>query len=154
MKIIDKATWKRKEHFDFFSSFDEPFFGLVTEIDCSIAYKKCKNENISFFAYYLHKALLAINQVEEFSYRMVGDDIVVYDEIHASATLGRIDETFAFSFIEFEEDFKGSIEVGKAADFTIFSKDIMTVDEMEILNAEVMMTVINGKVVYKNEANN
>ena len=34
---------------------------------------------------------------------------------------------------QFEEDFKGSIEVGKAADFTVFSTDIMTVDEMEIL---------------------
>jgi predicted amidohydrolase YtcJ len=62
--------------------------------------------------------------------------------------------TLDAAFGEFEEDFKGSIEVGKAADFTVFSKDIMTVDELEILNAVVMMTVVNGEIVYKNESSN
>ncbi len=53
------------------------------------------------------------------------------------------------AYAEFEEDFKGSIEIGKAADFTVFDKDIMTVPEDEILDAEVKMTVVAGKVVYK-----
>jgi predicted amidohydrolase YtcJ len=57
--------------------------------------------------------------------------------------------TLDAAFGEFEEDFKGSIEVGKAADFTIFSQDIMTVEEMKILDTEVMMTVVNGNIVYK-----
>jgi hypothetical protein len=52
------------------------------------------------------------------------------------------------AFAEFEEDFKGSIEVGKAADFTIFDKDIMEVAEEEILKSKVMMTVMGGKVVF------
>ncbi|MFT4860786.1 MAG: putative amidohydrolase YtcJ, partial [Algoriphagus sp.] len=42
----------------------------------------------------------------------------------------------------------GSIEVGKAADFTIYDKDIMQVAEEEILTTKVMMTVVAGKVVY------
>jgi hypothetical protein len=62
--------------------------------------------------------------------------------------------TLDAAFGEFEEGFKGSIEVGKAADFTIFSKDILTVDEDEILEAEVMMTVVDGKVVYKFDSSN
>ena len=49
----------------------------------------------------------------------------------------------------FEEDIKGSIEPGKLADFTVFSKDIMTVPEDEILNAEVSMVIVGGKVAYK-----
>jgi predicted amidohydrolase YtcJ len=49
----------------------------------------------------------------------------------------------------FEEEVKGSIETGKLADFTIFSKDIMTAPEDEILSTQVMMTIIDGKVVYK-----
>lgn len=55
------------------------------------------------------------------------------------------------AFAEFEEDFKGSIEVGKAADFTIFDKDIMEVPEDEILTTQVMMTVVGGKVVFSKE---
>jgi predicted amidohydrolase YtcJ len=48
----------------------------------------------------------------------------------------------------FEEDVKGSITNGKLADFTVFTHDIMQVDEMEILNSEVSMTIVGGKVVY------
>jgi predicted amidohydrolase YtcJ len=49
----------------------------------------------------------------------------------------------------FEENIKGSIEVGKLADFTVFSKDLMTIAEDEILSTEVSMTVVGGKVMFK-----
>ena len=49
----------------------------------------------------------------------------------------------------FEEKIKGSIEVGKLADFTIFSQDIMKVNESELLKTEVMMTIVGGKVLFK-----
>ncbi|MBX2843171.1 MAG: amidohydrolase [Flammeovirgaceae bacterium] len=49
----------------------------------------------------------------------------------------------------FEEDIKGSIEVGKLADFTVFSKDIMTVPEGEILDTEILYTILDGKIAYK-----
>ena len=57
--------------------------------------------------------------------------------------------TLDAAFGEFEEDFKGSIEVGKAADFTVFNKNIMTIPEMEILDTKVAMTIINGEVLYE-----
>ena len=52
------------------------------------------------------------------------------------------------SYTVFEEDIKGTIEVGKLADFTIFSKDIMVIPEEEIMTAEVVKTIVGGKVVY------
>jgi predicted amidohydrolase YtcJ len=52
------------------------------------------------------------------------------------------------SYSVFEEDIKGTIEVGKLADFTILSKDIMTIDEEEIMSSEVVMTIVGGKIVY------
>ncbi|HEY9489332.1 MAG TPA: amidohydrolase family protein, partial [Chryseosolibacter sp.] len=57
--------------------------------------------------------------------------------------------TLDAAFGAFQEEVLGSIEKGKYADFTVFSKDIMTVDEAEILQAEVMMTIVNGQVVYE-----
>ena len=53
----------------------------------------------------------------------------------------------------FEEEIKGSIEVGKYADFTVFDKDIMEIPEEEILDTKVMMTVVNGEIVYKTNNN-
>ncbi|TDY61013.1 amidohydrolase [Algibacter lectus] len=49
----------------------------------------------------------------------------------------------------FEENIKGSISSGKLADFTIFNQDLMTVEENQILDTEIVMTIFNGKVVYK-----
>lgn len=49
----------------------------------------------------------------------------------------------------FEEDIKGSIEIGKLADFTIFDKDIMTIPENEILDTKIAMTIFDGRVVYE-----
>lgn len=57
--------------------------------------------------------------------------------------------TLDAAFGEFEENSKGSIEPGKLADFTIFSKDIMTVPDNELLSTEVAMTIVGGKVVFK-----
>jgi predicted amidohydrolase YtcJ len=49
----------------------------------------------------------------------------------------------------FQEEYLGSIEVGKAADFTIFAKDIMTVPDNELLSTEIAKTIVDGKVVYE-----
>ncbi|MBX2966995.1 MAG: amidohydrolase [Cyclobacteriaceae bacterium] len=49
----------------------------------------------------------------------------------------------------FEEKVKGSIEKGKLADLVVFTGNIMEADEMDILKAEVAMTIVGGKIVYR-----
>ena len=49
----------------------------------------------------------------------------------------------------FEENIKGSIEPGKLADFTVFSDDIMTIPEEDILSTKIDMTIVGGKVLYE-----
>lgn len=52
----------------------------------------------------------------------------------------------------FQEKWKGSIEPGRVADFTVFDHDIMTIPEDDILSTKVVMTIVNGKVVWPPEA--
>ncbi len=106
MRIINLETWNRKEHFEFFTKMDSPYFGIVTEVDCTHAYLKAKELQQSFFATYMHKSMMAINQTEEFKYRIVDNQVVVFDVIHAGTTIGREDGTFGFAFIPFSEDFE------------------------------------------------
>jgi chloramphenicol O-acetyltransferase type A len=101
---IDLATWNRKEHFEFFSTFEEPFFGITTPIEMTIAYEKAKAMQIPFFVYYLHKTIAAVNQVENFRYRIEENEVVLYNEIDASATIMREDKTFGFSFMKFHSN--------------------------------------------------
>jgi predicted amidohydrolase YtcJ len=49
----------------------------------------------------------------------------------------------------FQENIRGSVEVGKYADFTIFDKDWLTIPESEILNSENLMTIVGGKITYQ-----
>ena len=106
MKKINIETWKRRDHFKLFSKFEEPFFGATVEIDCTKAYQTAKNLKTSFFIFYLHKTLAAVNSVENFKYRIAENQIYIHDRVDASATIGRKDDTFGFSLIEYNPDFK------------------------------------------------
>jgi predicted amidohydrolase YtcJ len=48
----------------------------------------------------------------------------------------------------FEDEVKGSIEIGKVADFVVLDRDIMTVAEADLFKATVEATYINGEKVY------
>lgn len=52
------------------------------------------------------------------------------------------------AYAAFEEDIKGSLEVGKLADITVLSNDIMTVPEDQILSTKVVYTILGGDVKY------
>jgi len=49
----------------------------------------------------------------------------------------------------FEEDIKGTIDIGKYADFTIFSQNIITVPDDQLLNTKIKYTIINGEIEYQ-----
>jgi chloramphenicol O-acetyltransferase type A len=103
--LLDLENWPRAAHFHFFRQFEEPFFGATVEIDCTRAYERTKELNTSFFIYYLHKTLVAVNSIESFRYRIADDQIYIYDQINVSATIGREDGSFGFSLIEYNVDF-------------------------------------------------
>jgi len=57
-----------------------------------------------------------------------------------------------FLYASFEEDIKGSLQVGKLADLVVLSKDIFTIPEEEMLNTKVVYTILGGKINYSPEA--
>jgi predicted amidohydrolase YtcJ len=59
--------------------------------------------------------------------------------------------TLNAAFASFEEKIKGSIEVGKLADFVVLSDDILTIDPVKIKDVKVEMTVFDGEIVYENK---
>lgn len=96
------------------------------------------------------------------------EDVDPIQSFYASVTRKRADSGFEFfeeqkmtraealysytlgnAFAAFEEKLKGSIEVGKLADITILSNNLLTCKDEEILRTKVLYTVIDGKVKYK-----
>jgi len=115
---IDIDTWIRKDHFIFFSTFGEPFFGVTVDVDCTATYKEAKEKSVSFFLLYLHKSLAAANAIEPFSYRIIDGEVWKYDRVNAAATINRPNGTFGFGYMDFYEDFEdfkteANKEIGK-----------------------------------------
>jgi hypothetical protein len=72
---------------------------------------------------------------------MAGEKISVAEAVRAY-TLGS-------AYAEFQEQDKGTIAAGKLADLVILSRDIFTIDPVEIEKVKVMMTIMDGRVVYE-----
>ncbi|MDR2917322.1 MAG: chloramphenicol acetyltransferase [Tannerella sp.] len=112
-QIIDVDNWKRKEHYGFFKDFQEPFFGITANVECSKAYAYARDNQLSFFLYYMYQSLKAVNAIEEFRHRIEGDEVVCYDRIHASTTALNADGMFAFAFLSFAGRFEDFYSYGQ-----------------------------------------
>ncbi len=107
IKKLHIDSWARKDHFNFYKNFDSPFYGLTANVDVTIAKRYCQTNEISFFIWYLHKCLLAVNDVTSLKYRISGqDEVSIHQSVGASSTINRPDGTFGFSYIQFDDDFK------------------------------------------------
>lgn len=112
-KQIDISTWARRPQFEHFNKFDDPFYGINVEIDCTLAYKKAKDLGVSFFLYYLHKSLIASNTVEAFRLRIENGKVYLYDYNYSAITVDRPDNTFGFGNIEFTPNFEEFCKAGE-----------------------------------------
>ncbi|WKV13899.1 CatA-like O-acetyltransferase [Marivirga harenae] len=132
---MNKLNFKkhpRKDHFNFFNAFDEPFYGVNINLECTDAYSYCKRDGISFYHYYLHKILTAVNAIPEMRYRLIEQEVYDVETVHASATVLRDDKTFGYSRMIFDEDLK------------VFSLNVKA--EIDRIKAESGLDVMKGMV--------
>jgi predicted amidohydrolase YtcJ len=98
-------------------------------------------EHVSpFYTFYAAVARKDLNQYPEGGFQM-------QDALSREETL--MGMTIWAAYSNFEEHEKGSIEIGKFADFIVLDKDIMNCDEDDIPNIQVEATFVNGKMVYR-----
>lgn len=132
---VDIENWDRREHFRFFSKFEEPFYGITAKVDCTHAYKTAKSKNSSFFLYYLYRALKAANQIENLRYRIIDHNVYLYEKIFASPTINRPNGTFGFSYMEYFEDEH------------IFQKEALEVIE-KVKNSTTLIPALHENVIH------
>ena len=132
MKVIDIDSWNRKRLYKHFTQLKDPYFGVVIPFDVTKAYQFSKANSISFFVKYLHDCMKAINAIDNFRYRIIDNEVVDFEVIHASATIARADHTYGFSFIDYNEDL---MEFNKS-----FKEE-----KDRIMNSEDLYPPVNGQ---------
>jgi chloramphenicol O-acetyltransferase type A len=96
---VDIENWIRKAHFQFFSKFEEPYYGVCVTMNCSAAYQFAKRNGLSFFLYCLHRSRSAAQTIEPFKHRIEMGEVFLYDQIDAGSTIARSNGTFGYGHI-------------------------------------------------------
>lgn len=102
-KVIDTNNWKRKEEYSFFRTFFNPMVSVTVEVDCTTACRKSKEQGFPLSLYYMHAAVTAANHIEEFRYRQVEDEVILYDHIDLLTPIQTTDGTYRSVILEADE---------------------------------------------------
>jgi chloramphenicol O-acetyltransferase type A len=87
-----------------FKDFSDPFFNISTKVDVTNLMKYCREKGESFFVHSLIIGSKAANSIEEFRYRLAGDEVRLYDKLHFGSTVLHQNKTFSFCYFEYYDD--------------------------------------------------
>lgn len=119
---IDINNWKRKLAYETFSSYSDPYTGIVTKIDITNLINFCKQNKISFYGCMTYFVLKSLNDIDAFKYGLGKEDghefVYKYDTLAATATVINSDNELNFTrYVEYDEDISNFlIEFSKATE--------------------------------------
>jgi chloramphenicol O-acetyltransferase type A len=104
---IDIENWHRRELFDFFINYKNPYFNVCTKLDVTellTMVRDLPNARVSSAIHYF--GLRAANDTEPFRYRLQDGKIIVYDVINGGTTVLLPNESFAYAYFDYHLDFE------------------------------------------------
>lgn len=107
---IDMERWPRREIYEHFSRYGDPFCGVTVEVDFTPVYREAKRDGASFYLYYLHLMMRAVDASEPMRLRIERDGVYRYDHVGMAPTVGREDGSIGFAYFPWIEDRKCFIE--------------------------------------------
>lgn len=102
--LVDIDSWSRKEHFQFFESFDDPTFSLTIELDVTGLATHAEVTGDSLFLCYLHATMSAVNTTDAMKLRILNNEVVRYSTIDGNTTYLNEHQQFGFCELNFNPD--------------------------------------------------
>jgi chloramphenicol O-acetyltransferase type A len=84
--IIDEKNWKRAVHCSVFRNCVEPAFCITFELDVTHFLKRVREQDLSFTMALIFSVTKCANEIEEFRYRFVDGNVVLFDRIDTAFT--------------------------------------------------------------------
>jgi chloramphenicol O-acetyltransferase type A len=105
MRTIDMQTWSRREHFQLFSTYDYPHFGMCANVDITAFYPVVKERGYSLTVAMVYVITRACNAIPEFRYRIREGAVVEHEVVNPGFTFLAQEDAFSFCFVDYVEDF-------------------------------------------------
>jgi chloramphenicol O-acetyltransferase type A len=105
MRHIDMQSWPRRQHYEIFSRFNHPHFGMSANVDLTTLYRLVKQGGHSITVAIMYVISRAANAIPEFRYRIRPQGVVEHEVVHPSGTILVDDDLFSFCTIDYVEDF-------------------------------------------------
>ena len=119
-QAIDLDTWSRRDHFQFFRSFNRPHYAVTSRIDVTHMLAVRQARGFSPYRASLFGIACGINSVPELRSRFSGNDVRLYEAVDVSVTVPIEGGSFNYAYIPFAPDFEtfdqtaaGAIEKAK-----------------------------------------
>lgn len=109
-EFLDVTNWARRDLFEFFRGYDNPYFNICTQLDITNLYAHLRSEpsiSISLALHYV--ALRAANEIEPFRYRLRDGKVLVHEIVHGGTIVLQPNESFNFAYFDYQTDFRGFI---------------------------------------------
>lgn len=104
-KIIDMDTWKRKIHCMAFRNSAKPTVGITFEADITNFKSKVKEQGLSFTMAMVYAICKCANDIEEFRYRFLDGNVVLFDKIDTTFTfLNKKTELFKVVYVPMQDN--------------------------------------------------
>lgn len=114
--IIDVDNWKRKLHCLIFKDALQPQYNVCLELDVTNFKAKVKSKGWSFSLAFIHSVTKCANEIEEFRYRFLNGEVVLYQTIHTSFTyLNQDTELFKVVHVPMVDQVEQYIQLAKEA---------------------------------------
>ena len=113
MKEFDVENWNRKAQYQFFKTYEDPFFNITANLEVSNLYKFCKQHQLSFSLACMYVALKCANEITEFKLRFKNDKVYLFDRVNIGSTILNDDLTFSFCDFEFHKTMQEFVANGK-----------------------------------------
>lgn len=95
-RYLDMETYKRREHFEYFSGLAYPYVGVTVNVDITELLRRIKSENLPFFFTVCYCVSRAANGTPEFRQRIVDGKIIEFDRCKTSHTVALDDGTYCY----------------------------------------------------------
>ena len=105
---LDLDAWSRREVFEFYRSFDKPYFNVCLRLDVTDLLRalKARTDKTSVWLTYHYFALRAANDVEPFRYLLRDGKVLVHEVINGGTTVILPNETFTLVYFDHSESYR------------------------------------------------